>query len=141
MPLYFGLPVKFKEAFRLFDLDFEKIQKEIMKEHNLTENMYKDCYFVDYLNKFFITDKITIKIFYMSKGMCIIGYKIQEVNIFEKQFINVNDFIIKLTDLKTLFSLETMKYKNNFSKVILEHMEDEPETVSFPEPYIIEYVK
>jgi len=76
----------------------------------------------------------------MSKGMCIIGYKIQEVNIFEKKFINVNDFIIKLTDLKTLFSLETMKYRNNFSKVILEHMEDEPETVSFPEPYIIEYV-
>ena len=73
--------------------------------------------------------------------MCIIGYKIQEVNIFEKKFINVNDFIIKLTDLKTLFSLETIKYKNNFSKVILEHMEDEPEIVSFPEPYIIEYVK
>jgi len=34
-----------------------------------------------------------------------------------------------------------MKYKNNFSKVILEHIEDESETVSFPEPYIIEYVK
>ena len=141
MPLYFGLPVRCEEAFRLFDLDFEKIQKEIMKEHNLTENMYKDCYFVDYLNKFFITDKITIKIFNMGKGMFIVGYKIQEVNIFEKQFINVNDFIIQLTDLKTLFSLETMKYKNNFSKVILEHMEDEQETVSFPKPYIIEYVK
>jgi len=141
MPLYFGLPVRCEEAFRLFDLDFEKIQKEIMKEHNLTENMYKDCYFVDYLNKFFITDKITIKIFNMGKGMFIVGYKIQEVNIFEKQFININDFIIKLTDLKTLFSLETMKYKNNFSKVILEHMEDEQETVSFPKPYIIEYVK
>ena len=137
MPLYFGLPVGIEEAYRLFDLNFAEIQKEIMQEYN----MCSDCYFVDYLNKHLMTDKITIKIFYMGLGMSIVGYQIQETNIFEKQFINVNDFIIQLTNLKTLFAMETKKFENNFSEITLEHMEDEPEVVHFPEPYIIDFVK
>lgn len=141
MPLYLGLPLTFKEAFRLFSLNFEDIKCNIMKKHKLTENMYMDCHFVDYLNLFFKNEGVVMKIFYTDKGQCIIGYEIEEVSIFQKKFISVDEFLIKISDLKKLFHTETNKYKENFLEVELEHMEDEPEIVSFSEPYIIEYNK
>jgi hypothetical protein len=100
-----------------------------------------DCYFVDYLNIFFKNEGVVMKIFYTDKGQCIIGYEIKEVSIFQRKFINIDEFVIKISDLKALFHVETNKYKENFSEVELEHMEDEPEIVKFPEPYIIEYNK
>jgi len=141
MPLYLGLPLTCKEAFRLFSLNFEDIKCDIMKKHKLTENMYTDCYFVDYLNLFFKNEGVVMKIFYTDKGQSIIGYEIEEVSIFQKKFININDFCIKIKYFQILFHKETNKYKENFSEVELEHMEDEPEIVNFPEPYIIEYNK
>jgi hypothetical protein len=141
MSLYLGLPVTCKEAFRLFSLNFEDIKCDIMKKYKLTENMYMDCYFIDYLNLFFKNERIVIKIFYTDKGQCIIGYEIEEVSIFQKKFISVDEFFIKISDLKKLFHTETNKYKENFSEVELEHMEDDPEIVSFPNPYIIQYNK
>jgi hypothetical protein len=38
-----------------------------------------------------------------------------------------------------LFAIETNNYEENFMEVKLEHMEDEPEIISFPVPYVIEY--
>jgi len=137
MPLYLGLPLTCKEAFRLFSLNFEDIKCDIMKKHNLNHNMYMDCYFIDYLNIFFKNETIEMKIFYTDKGQCILGYEIEEVSIFQRNFINIDEFVIKMSYLKTLFHMETNKYKENFSEVELEHMEDEPEIVKFPEPYII----
>jgi len=139
MPLYFGLPLTCNESFRLFNLDFEKTKQNIMKENNFAENNYMDCYFIDYLNNFFKNEKMKMKVFYMDKGQCIIGYEIKEVNNFEKNFINVDQFIDLLTNLKTIFHLETNNYEENFMEVKLEHMEDEPEIISFPVPYVIEY--
>jgi hypothetical protein len=81
----------------------------------------------------------TMKTFYTDKGQCIIGYEIIEVSNFQKKFIDVDQFIIQLTNLKTEFSMETKIFERNFRHVILEHMEDEPETANFPEPYIIEH--
>ena len=139
MPLYFGLPVTCREAFRLFDLDFDEIVSDIMKTHKLTINMHMDCYFVGRLNKFFKEKGMRMKTFYTDKGQCIIGYEIVEVSNFQKKFIDVDQFIIQLTNLKTEFSMETKIFERNFRHVILEHMEDEPETANFPEPYMIEH--
>ena len=127
MSLYFGIPVTCKEAYRLFNLDY--------KETNCSYDYEQ----IDKINIFFTNEKMNMRLFCTDKGQCIIGYKIKEVRIFEIKFINVDQFIIKLTNLKTLFAIETKKYNNNFEKVELEHMEDDPEFVSFPEPYIIEF--
>jgi len=80
-----------------------------------------------------------MRLFYTDKGQCIVGYKIKEASIFEAKFVKVSDFITLLARLAECFARETNDHKENFREVTLEHMEDEPETVSFPEPYIIEY--
>jgi hypothetical protein len=139
MPLYFGLPLAFEEAFRLFSLDLEETKQNIIKKYNLNVNSYMDCYFMDYLNKFFIDLEMKIRVFYTDKGQLIIGYEIKEVSNFNKEFLNVDQLIGLLGELKELFTEETKKYWGNFEEVLLEHMEDEPEIVSFPLPYVIEY--
>jgi hypothetical protein len=141
MPLYFGLPLTCQEAFRLFDLDFEQVKFDIIEKHKLRENMYMDCYFVDHLNCFFKREALTMKTFYTDKGQCIIGYELARLSGFQRNLINVSDFITLLETFKSSFAREIEKYKENFREVALEHMEDEPETVSFPEPYIIEFNK
>lgn len=141
MPVYFGLPVTCREAFRLFDLHFEQVKFDIMEKNKLKENMYMDCYFVDYLNCLFKGEKMTMKTHYTDKGQCIIGYELANISGFQRKFVNVSDFITILESFRTTFTREIEKYKENFREVVLEHMEDEPETVSFPEPYIIEFNK
>ena len=80
-----------------------------------------------------------MRVFYTDKGQCIIGYEIGEVSNFSKKFIDVDQLMVLLGSLKELFTMETEKYWENFKVVLLEHMEDEPEIVSFPVPYVIEY--
>ena len=139
MPLYFGLPLTCEESFRLFNLNFEETKQNIMKKNNLRENSYMDCYFIDYLNNFFFSESMKMRVFYTDKGQCIIGYEIGEVSNFSKKFLNVDQLIIQLTNLKILFAIETNNYEENFMEVKLEHMEDESEIISFPVPYVIEY--
>jgi hypothetical protein len=139
MPLYFGLPLTCEESFRLFNLNFEETKQNIMKKNNLTENNYMDCYFIDYLNKFFIDLEMKMRVFYTDKGQCIIGYEIKEVSNFSKKFLNVDQLMVLLGELKELFTVETEKFWMGFEEVLLEHMEDEPEIISFPVPYVIEY--
>ena len=138
MPIFFGIPVKSNEAFRLFNLDFETVKYGIMKKHNLKDNMYMDCFFIDYLNNNFKICGHNIRTYYTDKGQFIIGYEITELLNCNRKFTNVDQFIIMLTNLKTQFVIEMQKYKDNFRNVILEHLEDEEEEVSFPLPYIIE---
>jgi len=141
MPVYFGLPVTCQEVIRLFNLDFQLVKGKIIQEYNLSEHVFMDYYYADYLNNFFRNKKLTLRINYLDKGQCILGYHMIQVCNFQKNFVNVDQFMIQLTNLKTLFAMETNNYRENFREVVLEHMEDEPETVEFPEPYIIEYSK
>jgi len=139
MPLYFGLPVTFQEAFRLFGLDIEEAKCEIMEKYKMNRTVFMDCHFLDRLNRFFESKEMVMRVFYTDKGQAIIGYEIKEISVFQNKFTNVSKFMTILTTLKTRFSEETDAWRANFAEVTLEHMEDEPETVSEPEPYIIEY--
>lgn len=141
MPLYFGFPVTCQEAFRLFSLDFEQEKCDIMKKHKLTENMYMDCYFVDYLENFFKEKNLKMRVFYTDKGQCIVGYKIEDMSVFERKFVKVFEFKNVLEKLVSRFWYEItiINCEKNFNKIVLEHMEDEPEIVEGGEPYIIEF--
>lgn len=141
MPLYFGFPVNCQEAFRLFSLDFERVKCEMMQKHKLTENMYMDCHFVDYVNNFFKWKNMEMRVFYTDKGQCIVGYKIENTSVFEKKFVKVFEFKNILEKLVSRFWYEItiINCEKNFNKIILEHMEDEPEIVEGGEPYIIEF--
>ena len=141
MPLYFGFPVTCQEAFRLLSLDFEQTKCDIMQKHNLTENMYMDCHFVDYANNFLKGKNVGIRVFYTDKGQCIVGYKIENLSVFEKKFVKVSELTKMLEKLGVDFWYEMtiVNYEGNLDKITLEHMEDEPENVEDAEPYIIEF--
>jgi hypothetical protein len=141
MPIYFGFPVTFQEAFRLFSLDFVNTKVDIMQKHKLTEYMYMDCHFVDYVNNFFKRQNMEMRLFYTDKGQCIVGYKIENISVFERKFVKVSEFTNMLDNLRQHFwrEIKTIKCDDNFTKILLEHMEDQPETVEDVEPYIIEF--
>jgi beta-lactamase class D len=133
MPLYFGIPVKSNEAIRILNLDFEKITLEVKKE-----KYYSDFTFVEVTNKYL--QKISkIQIYYLDKGLCVVGFLIEETYDVWNKFINVDELIIKLLNLKILFQKEIEKLNGDLSKVTLEHMEGEPEIVTNPIPYILEW--
>lgn len=136
MPLYFGFPVTCQEAFRLFSLDFEQVK------YSLPENRYMDCHFVDYLNEFFKVKNVDMRVFYTDKGQCIVGYKIENMSVFEKKFVTAKHLMYSLHHFETQFWDEVKKIDcdKNFNKIVLEHMEDEPETITEDfHPYVIEF--
>ena len=141
MPIYFGFPVTCQEAFRLFSLDLEQTKCDIMQKHKLTENMYMDCHFVDYANNFLKGKNVGMRVFYTDKGQCIVGYKIENLSVFERKFVKVSELTNMLEKLGVDFWYEItiINCEDNFNKITLEHMEDEPENVEGTEPYIIEF--
>jgi hypothetical protein len=112
-----------------------------MQKHKLTENMYMDSYFVDYANNFFKGKNMEMRVFYADKGQCIIGYKIENASVFERKFVKVSEFTSMLEELGARFRYEItiINCEDNFAKITLEHMEDEPETIEGAQPYIIEF--
>lgn len=133
MPLYFGIPLTIKEAIRILNLDLEKITKKVKEQ-----KYYDDYTFVkitnDYLQKI-----STIRIYCLDKGLCVCGFIINEpYNVWTK-FINVDEIIIKLLNLKILFQKEIENLNGDLSEVTLEYMEGIPEIIKNPIPYILEW--
>jgi len=140
MPVYFGLPVTCREAYRLFDENYNQTELGIIEKYRLfRENPFTDPYMIEELNKFFTRRGLKMRIYSTDKGQCIVGYIIDEASDVSYTFIDVDNFITKLTNLKTKFALEAAQYSSNFQHVTLERMENDPIEVSFPVPYIIEY--
>lgn len=133
MTLYFGIPVRVKEAIRILNLDLEEITKNVMQI-----KYYGDYTFVDIANNY-LSKKSIIQIYYLDKGLCVCGFIIEEPYDVWNKFINTDELIIKLLNLKLLFQKEIEKINGNLSEVILEHMEGEPEIIKNPMPYIIEW--
>jgi len=94
MTLYFGLPLTYMEVIRILGLDYDLIIKEIKKSYSGT---YFEPYIVEYINKYLSN----IQLHSTDKGQYILGYEIEDVSVFNKKFINVDEFIIKIINLKT----------------------------------------
>ena len=133
MSLFFGIPVRIEEAIRILRLDLEEITKEVKQQ-----KYYGDYTFVDVSNHH-LKKISTIQIFYLDKGQCVFGFKIDEPSDVWNKFINVDQFVIKLLNLKMLFQIEIEKLNGDLSEVTLERMEGEPEIIKNPIPYILEW--
>jgi hypothetical protein len=142
MPLYYGIPVCIEEACNIFRLDIEDITEKSIKKYKISENdkayfYTMRCVLVDYLNFYLDNNNVKIKLLSTDKGQYIIGYEITEISVFKYEFINSDQFILKLNNLKLQF-MEEMEYINaNLTTVTLEHLEDVPEIVNNPIPYVI----
>jgi hypothetical protein len=113
-----------------------------MLKYNLTENMYMDCHFVDYANEFFAGKKLDMRVFYTDKGQCIVGYELKSLSVFEKNFVTCKHLMYSLKHYETLFwyEVKNIDCSINFNKVVLEHMEDEPEIIDWVySPYVLEF--
>jgi len=138
MPIYFGLPVTTIEAFRLFNINYERIKYDIEQKHKKLSYYSTECHLFDYLVSHLKELGLQLKIVNTDIiGQIIVGYEIRESSVVSNKFINVDQFIIMLSNLKTQFALETKDY-TNFREVELERKEGEPEIVRGPIPYIIE---
>jgi hypothetical protein len=142
MPLYYGIPVCIEEACNIFRLNIEDITEKAIKKYKISENerayfYTMQCVLADYLNFYLNSKNIKIKLLSTDKGQYIIGYEITEISVFKYEFINSDQFILKLNNLKLQF-MEEMEYINaNLTIVTLEHLEDVPEIVNNPIPYVI----
>jgi hypothetical protein len=136
MPLYFGLPVTTCEAFRIFDVDIEKTINEILKQKNWGRDRIMDCHLIPILNDYFQNRHMKLQIFITDKRQCVLGYLIK--NNWD-DFINVDQFIILLTNLKTQFVIETLQLNANLNNVLLEHIAGEKVLINNPIPYIISF--
>ena len=147
MPCYLGIPVCIEEAFRIFGLNIQMIENDIINKYNEKKSKY-DCdkttvslwELIISINKYFKTYFIEIKIFTTDKGQCIIGYEVEEPTDLWNKFINVDDFIVLILNLKKKFAKEMELLNANLSEVTLEYMEgnkETPEKVKNPIPYVI----
>jgi hypothetical protein len=136
MPLYIGIPVTIQEAYRLFDINIDKTTNTICSEKNVRYHFAR-YYLSDYLNKFFESKRLDLRIFATDKGQYIVGYKIEEPFDVWNKFITATDLVIVILNLKKKFTFEIQDYKNNFTKLTIEKMEGEPEIIEFQEPFII----
>lgn len=96
MPLYLGFPVTCQEAFRLFSLDFEQVKCHIMQKYSLTENMYMNCHFVDYMNKFFKGKN-------MDKGQYIVECEITNFSVFQNKCVASKHFMYSIHHFENKF--------------------------------------
>lgn len=145
MPLYFGIPVDMNEAIRIFGLDISVIEKEIIENKpNFLKNKQEIIYSYDlfqYLDKYFKNHYTDIRIFATDKGQYIIGYVIEEPSDVWNKFINVDEFIILILQLRKKFADEMAALHADLSEVVLEYMEGatNAEKTKNPTPYIISY--
>jgi hypothetical protein len=138
MTVYFGLPVKYDEAIRIFGLNLELIMNYI-KTHYQYTGTYYNPFIIEYLNMHLKNASVNIKIFTTDKGQYIIGYELKEVSDIWNKFINMDEFIILILKLKKQFYDEMQVLNADLAEVTLEHMEGEPEIVKNPVPYVIAY--
>ena len=134
MPLYFGIPVLVEEAIRILNLDFEEITKEVKKKEYHSYFTY-----VDIANNYLKKKLSKIQINVLDKGQCVVGFIIEEPSDVWTKFINVDELILKLLNLKILFQNEIEKLNGDLSNVTLEYMEGTPKIVKNPIPYILEW--
>ena len=143
MYIYFGIPVNIYEIFRIFGLDLQAVT-------NCSLVGYVDKYFkmkfteknLEQNKKSYIFSKNIeeIQVFKVDYDQYIIGYKINEYTDVFSKFINVDDYIALILELKKRFSEEIKILNGDLSEVTLQNMEDgDQEKVKNPIPYIISY--
>jgi hypothetical protein len=143
MTLYFGIPVCLREAFRIFRQDIEFVEQKCLNKLNIKKdtNYYIDNILLNEINEYLKTNT-TIQVFPTDKGQYIIGYEIEEPSNVWSKFINVDNFVIKVMNLKNKFSEEMCILNANLNEVTLEYMECSKKDqikVKNPIPYIICY--
>lgn len=133
MPLYFGIPVRVEEAARLLNLNWNNLTLKL-----ITNKYIFNFNYTELINEY-LTSKSKMKLYITDKGQYVLGYKIEEAYNVWTKFINIDEFIILLSNLRIQFQTDIQLLNIDLSKVRLEYMEGESEVVNNPVPYILEW--
>ena len=144
MTTYFGIPVCIREVLRILRKDIETVEQNILNRLNKKkdDHYYIDNIILKEMNKYLETSSTEIKIFPTDKGQYIFGYEIKEPSNVWSKFINVDNFVILIMNLKNKFLEEMTILNADLSEVTLEFMEGSIKDrikVKNPIPYIICY--
>ena len=142
MPVYFGLPIKCQEAFRIFGIDIELIKSDLIERKKIHPRYMGGWEFAIELNKHFEQCKKKVRLYSTDKGQFILGYVMKEVADVYNNFINMDELVILLAKLKSQFGEEMLDLNADLSNVTLEYMEGNnknPHVVNFPTPYVISF--
>ena len=143
MYIYFGIPVNIYEIFRIFGLNLDVVTSSSL--HGYVDKYFKMKFAEKKLeqnSKSYIFSKNIeeIQVFIVDYNQCIIGYRINEYTDVFSKFINVDDYIALILELKERFAEEIKILNGDLSEVTLQNMEDgDQEKVKNPIPYIISY--
>jgi hypothetical protein len=140
MTVYFGIPVDIYEACRIFGLDIERASFHIMKKYNFDDQDKVVHYLPNYLRKVLKKNYDTkIQIHRTYKFQYVIGYEVKEINIIGGRYhlYNVDEFMMLLLQLKKQFTEEMKIMLADLSEVLIDHIEDEPEVVKEPMPFLV----
>jgi len=144
MTTYFGIPVCIREVLRILRKDIETVEENILNKLNKKkdDHYYIDNIILKEMNEYLKTSSTDIKIFPTDKGQYIFGYEIKEPSNVWNKFINVDNFVILIMNLKNKFLEEMTILNADLSEVTLEFMEcsiKDRIKVKNPIPYIICY--
>lgn len=144
MTTYFGIPVCIKEVLRIFRQDIETVEQNILNKLNKKKDdyYYIDNIILNEMNEYLGTYSTGIRIFPTDKGQYIVGYEIKEPSNVWNKFINVDNFVILIMNLKNKFLEEMTILNADLGEVTLEFMEGSVKDkikVKNPIPYIICY--
>ena len=131
MTVYFGFPISYQEAFRIFKQSLEP------------KDFYSGFDIINKLNKYLSEKNVEIRLFTTDKYQFIIGYEITEVSDVWNKFVNIYEFINLLGQLREKFSIEMKLLDADISEIRIEYMEGANEEscnlIKNPIPYVISY--
>jgi hypothetical protein len=141
MTLYFGIPVSYEEALRIFRINKEEVALHSMKKFNIKvrEKIYDHHYF-EYIKSFLNNKNSEIKIYATDKSQYIIGYIMEENSDINKKYVNVDETIILLLQLKLKFTTEMDILNTDLTNIKLEYIKGDKKTeiiINNPMPYVI----
>ena len=133
MPTYFGLPLNLNEIIRILNLS------TLMD--NTFESFTRQIYDYEIYNKIrkHIKSSTNLDLFITDKGQYILGYEIKEINDVWNNFVDADQLIEILKQLKINFEEDMLTLNADLFHVELERMENDNIYVNYPKPFVIQW--
>ncbi len=135
MPTYFGLPLNLNEIIRILNIStliddaFESFTRQIY-----------DYEIYDKIRRYIKSrSKLNLDLFSTDKGQYILGYEIKEIGDVWNDFVDADQLIEILKQLKTDFEEDMLTLNADLFHVELERMENDNIYVNYPKPCVIQW--
>jgi hypothetical protein len=117
----------------------EAIENSIELSNDRYAHLNVSYFKFDEVEKYLKKINSDLNIFSTDKGQCIFGYKIECVEDVWDNFVDVDNFIVILKDLKIKFKNDLLNLNVDESEIVFERMENDNVTMYNPKPCVINW--